>query len=51
MERAKRRARIEHARERRLARFRFLVIIVLLVALGIFFTIVVWQQVSRLFGL
>src|SRR5262249_12515414 len=35
MERARRRARIEQARERRLARFRFLVIIVLLLALGI----------------
>jgi hypothetical protein len=51
LERAKRRARIEAARERRHARFRFLVVMLLLVAVCVAFSIAAWQQVSRLFGL
>ena len=51
MERAKRRAKIEQARERRLARLRFLAVILVLLGLFFFFLIVVWQRVTQLFGL
>lgn len=51
MERAKRRAKVDRAQERRLARLRFLFLILLLLGATLFFTIVVWQQVTRLFGL
>ena len=51
LERAKRRARIEAARQRRLQRLRFLWVILILVAICVVFAIAAWQQISRLFGL
>jgi hypothetical protein len=51
MERAKRRAKLDRAHERRLARLRFLFVILVLIGATLFFTIVIWQQVTRLFGL
>jgi hypothetical protein len=51
LERAKRRARKARQRERRLAGLRFVVVLVLLLALSVGFAVVVWQQVQELFGL
>ena len=51
LERAKRRARLERKRERRLAALRFFTVLVALLAFGVFLTLTVWQQVERLFGL
>lgn len=51
LERAKRRARVERMRRRRLAGFRFLLVLLVLLALSVGFVVVVWQQVQELFGL
>lgn len=51
LERAKRRARERRALERRLAALRFVVVLVLLLALSVFITLIVWGQIQRLFGL
>lgn len=51
LERAKRRARIARRRERRLAGVRFLLALVVLLAISVGFVVVVWQQVQELFGL
>lgn len=51
LERAKRRARERRALERRLAALRFVVVLVLLLALSVLITLIVWQQIQRLFGL
>jgi hypothetical protein len=51
LERAKRRARVERMRRQRLAGFRFLLVLVVLLALSVGFVVVVWQQVQELFGL
>jgi type VI protein secretion system component VasF len=48
---AKRRARIERERERRAARLRFWVVLLLLVALMVTFAILAWHQVQHLFGI
>jgi hypothetical protein len=50
-ERAKRRARVERARERRLAAFRFVSVLLLLVTLAALLVLTVWNQVEDLFGL
>jgi hypothetical protein len=51
LERAKRRARDEHARAARLAGVRFLVVIVVLLGLGAFLALTAWKQIESLFGL
>jgi hypothetical protein len=51
LQRAKRRARLERTRERRLAGLRFAFVLLVLVALTIFLSLTIWKQVERLFGL
>ena len=51
LERAKRRARIERGRARRLAGVRFAAFLVILLALSIGLGVTIWHQVQRLFGL
>ncbi len=50
-ERAKRRARVERSRERRLANLRFALVLLGLLALTIFLSLTILEQVQRLFGL
>lgn len=50
-ERAKRRARIEHRREQRIAGVRFLVLIGVLVFLTLFLSLSIWEKIRALFGL
>jgi hypothetical protein len=50
-ERAKRRAKVERARERRLAAFRFVSVLLLLVAVAALVVLTVWNQIENLFGL
>jgi cell division septal protein FtsQ len=50
-ERAKRRARLERSRERRLAGLRFAFVLLVLLALTIFLSLTIWKQIERLFGL
>lgn len=50
-ERAKRRARIEHRREQRIAGLRFLVLIGALVFLTLFLSLSIWEKIRDLFGL
>ena len=50
VERAKRRARVRHAREQRLARLRFwIALTVLLTALALL-SLTIWNEIERLFG-
>lgn len=51
LERARRRARAEHTRAKRLAALRFGVFLLLLVALSIFLSFTIWEEIQRLFGL
>ncbi|HSC93029.1 MAG TPA: hypothetical protein VLB86_15350 [Gaiellaceae bacterium] len=51
LERAKRRARVDRDRERRLAAFRFTSVLLLLVTLAALLVITVWNQIENLFGL
>jgi ferric-dicitrate binding protein FerR (iron transport regulator) len=51
LERAKRRARLEHEREQRRARLRFWVVLLLLVALMVTFAVLAWHQVQHIFGI
>jgi hypothetical protein len=50
-ERAKRRARIEHARERKAARRRFLFLLVLLLVAVGFLALTILDQIRSLFGI
>lgn len=50
-ERARRRARIEHSRERRRAAIRFWVVVLGLLAVTVLLTLTTWREVERLFGL
>jgi hypothetical protein len=50
-ERARRRARIEHSRERRRAAFRFWIVLLSLLALAVLLLLTTWREVERLFGL
>ena len=49
--RARRRARIEHHRELRRARMRFLVLVLALLFLNAFIGLSVWEKIEALFGL
>lgn len=51
LERAKRHAREQRLRERRLARLRFLLVLVLLTSAFLFLSLGVWNEIERLFGL
>jgi hypothetical protein len=51
IERARRRARVERARARRLAGIRFLGFVAALLALTVFLSLTIWQEIERLFGL
>jgi len=51
LERAKRRARVARAQERRLAAFRFISVLLLLAALSALLVLTIWNQVEQLFGL
>jgi hypothetical protein len=50
-ERAKRYARERRVRERKLARLRFLLVVVLLTSAFLFLSLGVWNEIERLFGL
>jgi len=50
-ERVRRRVREERALERRLAAFRFWLVVFIVVAGSIGLAIVIWHQIHRLFGL
>ena len=50
-ERIRRRKREERARERQLAGLRFWFAVFLVIATSVFFAIVIWHQIHRLFGL
>jgi hypothetical protein len=50
-ERVRRRAREERARERSLARLRFWLAVITVIATSIALAIVIWNQVQQLFGL
>lgn len=51
IERARRRARLEHGREARRAHIRFWVTMLVLLVLAIVVIVTVWHEVERLFGL
>jgi hypothetical protein len=50
LERAKRYARERRVRERKLARLRFLLVLVLLTSAFLFLSLGVWNEIERLFG-
>jgi hypothetical protein len=50
-ERARRRAQIEHQRERKHARRRFVVLVVFLLFVTTFIGLTIWDQIQALFGL
>ena len=49
--RARRHARIRAKEETRLARYRFWIVLIVLVAIAAVFVVLVWHQVQKLFGL
>jgi hypothetical protein len=51
LQRAKRRARIEHEQERRRARVRFYALFGGLVFLALFLSLSVWEKIESVFGL
>lgn len=51
LERARRRARVEHGRAARRAHVRFWVTMLVLLVLAIVLIVTVWHEVERLFGL
>ena len=50
-ERAKRRARLEHERERRAARRRFAVLVLALLFFTAVLSLTIWDEIETLFGL
>jgi hypothetical protein len=50
-QRARRQARERRSRERRAANIRFWFIVLALLALSIYLSVAMWQQVQKLFGL
>jgi type VI protein secretion system component VasF len=51
VERAKRRAREDRLRERKMAALRFVAAVVALLLTFVFLSLTVWQEIQRLFGL
>jgi hypothetical protein len=49
--RARRVARVRHQEASRLARFRFSIVMVVLLAIAIAFVVAAWHEIHRLFGL
>jgi hypothetical protein len=50
-QRIKRRAREDRARERSLARLRFWLVLIVVIATSVALAILIWNQVQQLFGL
>ncbi|MBD0347650.1 MAG: hypothetical protein ICV59_00735 [Thermoleophilia bacterium] len=50
-QRAKRRALVERKRERRAARVRFWLVLLILISLSVYLALTVWQEIEQLFGL
>ncbi|HXV94089.1 MAG TPA: hypothetical protein VD813_12365 [Pseudonocardia sp.] len=51
LERARRRARDERERDRRLAAFRFFAVVLVLTAVAALLLLTAWREIERLFGL
>jgi hypothetical protein len=51
LQRARRRARVARSREMRRAGFRFVLVLAALVALSVYLSLTVWQEIEHLFGL
>ena len=51
LQRARRRARVTRSREMRRAGFRFVLVLAALVALSVYLSLTVWQEIEHLFGL
>jgi fatty acid desaturase len=51
LQRARRRAPVAHTREKRRAGLRFLLVLAALVALSVYLSLTVWNEIQRLFGL
>jgi len=51
LHRARRKARIEHRRRTKRAGFRFWVVLAVLLVLSIVFSVTIWHEIQRLFGL
>ena len=51
LERAKRRAREDRQRERRMAGLRFTAVVIILLVACVLLSLTVWQEIERLFGL
>jgi len=51
LQRARRKARIEHRKRTRRAGLRFWVVLVLLVVAGVVLSITIWNEIQNLFGL
>ena len=51
LQRARRQARVARSREKRRAGVRFVLVLVALVALSIYLSLTVWQEIEQLFGL
>jgi hypothetical protein len=49
--RARREARVQRVRARRWARFRFVTVLLVLLALAAFLAVALWREIERLFGL
>jgi hypothetical protein len=49
--RARRVARVRHKEASRLARYRFYIVMVVLIAIAIAFVVAAWHEIHRLFGL
>jgi hypothetical protein len=50
-ERARRRARIEHERQKQLARRRFWILLCFLLFVAVIIGLTIWDQIQALFGL
>ena len=50
-QRAKRHARVERTRERKHARLRFWLVLIILVSLAVYLALTVWQNLQSMFGL
>ena len=49
--RARRHARVRAKEESRLARYRFFIVMTVLIAIAAVFVVLAWQQIQKLFGL
>ena len=49
--RARRNARVRHREESRLARYRFYIVLTVLLAISVAFVVGAWHEINHLFGL